>query len=720
MAGPSFPELTNERRKLQKWELDRRLDYFYARPRPPFAGEGSDNTLVFDPTTWPGVIGAFDFTNPELMFVERTSPTTHPNVDDPVGYVLNLVPDGPDIASDTNTQRGTLVLGDDGVYSVELNNEHNDGFILDMTDPTFFVGVAVELLDTLTFESEPQRILTGPSQENILSVGDVTSQYEDDIIGGSFQNNRYTTNIFEEISGLHVITVRDIGLDTRDALIRVDGQNAPMLPPTNTNRIVPISRIGYRNTQTPENALRGRLRRLVVMNRPPTAAETEAIERWLGTDIVDKPIELPEVPVTSMWTGALTDSSITISADVALNVPAILEVTTDEDTNFTSPVFAEQIVYNTVSKSGNSQYYIAKTTVTGLQPNTKYRFRFNSPYPLTGAKEGTFRTAPQKGVAAPFKFAFSSCSRYQDENDLVAPQGILADEPLFFIHLGDISYDDYTGTSRTTKRGIFYRQYLSWDKVQELHQHVPTAYIWSDHDSTGNDLHRGSTISGTTYDDIIATAQEVYQEGVPHYPLQVEGTLFQTFWIGKCFFILGDPMSTRDLTEDQETALGEEQFNAIVAAVEQAVSEGATLVFYGDGMTWIDRSSQIGKWANWREEQTALLDALRAIPGMPKLIVLCGDTHALGADDGTNCDFSTNGMDIQHFQAAPLRQSANTTGGPFSWLEQDTYNATNNRAYAIVEVNEDNTHVKVTFKARNDGDSLPEVVAVYNTEDLLA
>lgn len=45
----SSDELRDERRSLQQWEYDRRLKYFYQRPRPPAAGSEGGNGGGGDP-----------------------------------------------------------------------------------------------------------------------------------------------------------------------------------------------------------------------------------------------------------------------------------------------------------------------------------------------------------------------------------------------------------------------------------------------------------------------------------------------------------------------------------------------------------------------------------------------------------------------------------------------------------------------------------------------
>jgi phosphodiesterase/alkaline phosphatase D-like protein len=122
-----------------------------------------------------------------------------------------------------------------------------------------------------------------------------------------------------------------------------------------------------------------------------------------------------------------------VSEPQGASVPLTLQIATDA--GFGSIV---------QSYSGNTdpgKDNVLKTNATGLQPGTRYYYRFVGPAPLSlMSGTGTFKTAPDAGTAAAVRFAFSG-----DADGLMRPYPLAHDfDQLgldFFVWLGDTIYE---------------------------------------------------------------------------------------------------------------------------------------------------------------------------------------------------------------------------------------------------------------------------------------
>jgi phosphodiesterase/alkaline phosphatase D-like protein len=117
----------------------------------------------------------------------------------------------------------------------------------------------------------------------------------------------------------------------------------------------------------------------------------------------------------------------TVAVQVNANVSGIrLKVATDAI--FTSPVFGAAV---------SSSKGIAKPTITGLAAATLYYYKVQKDgADIANCPTGTFRTKP----AASFKCCFGSCVLTGSNHAVF--DTIRAENPDFFIHMGDRHYKD--------------------------------------------------------------------------------------------------------------------------------------------------------------------------------------------------------------------------------------------------------------------------------------
>jgi phosphodiesterase/alkaline phosphatase D-like protein len=173
-------------------------------------------------------------------------------------------------------------------------------------------------------------------------------------------------------------------------------------------------------------------------------------------------------------------------------------------------------------------------TVQGLQPDTDYFYgvEVGGVLRTEPASRGRLRTFPL-GTGS-FKIAFASCSDYRVPNQS-AFDAIAEERPLMFFHMGDLHYNDTDSTNPEDYREN-YDAVLNHPVQSALYRNVALAYMWDDHDFSGND----SDTSAIGRD----AARTVYRERTPHYPIAAAGgTMAQSFTIGRVRVIMTDNRS---------------------------------------------------------------------------------------------------------------------------------------------------------------------------------
>ncbi len=386
------------------------------------------------------------------------------------------------------------------------------------------------------------------------------------------------------------------------------------------------------------------------------------------------------------WSGAVTPTSAVVKVKLShSDQVAMLLVDTE-------PAFHHPRRFGPVLSDTN-QANVVGFALHGLKPDTAYHYAVEVGGQLESEKAGRFRTFP--GQPASFRFAFASCGRTGSTN--ASYDQIRCHDPLFFLCTGDLHYED-------VKTNVVAKFWQAYDKVlaspvqAELYRQIPLTYVWDDHDFCGNDS--DSHAIGR------AAAKSAYRTYIAHYPLafpDAEGPIAQSFEVGRAKFLMTDLRSQRDPASLHEgptkTMLGVAQ-KAWLKRELIAANGRYPLIFWVSSVPWngmphtnqywpvttnmfgylhhtrLDytwttnhpphRPAGIDSWAAYATERRELADFIKAnrIRG---LIVLHGDMHALGADNGSNTDFATHGgAPIPLFAAAPLDRDGSLKGGPYS------------------------------------------------------
>jgi phosphodiesterase/alkaline phosphatase D-like protein len=335
--------------------------------------------------------------------------------------------------------------------------------------------------------------------------------------------------------------------------------------------------------------------------------------------------------VSGAWCGNVTPTSATVC--VRLNAAGLrVRLVVSPNDRLSPAVFSP--VDTTAAASGN----IASLDVEGLQPATEYFYgvEVGGVLRTETISRGRFRTFPQG--AASFRLAFASCGDTRDP-DQRAYDAIAAEQPLLFVMTGDLHYGDTnTGVAEDYRRN--YDIVLNHPNQGGLYRSVPTAYMWDDHDFTGDDTN--GTAAGT------AAARAVYRDYVPHYPINVTGgTVAQAFTVGRVRVIMTDLRSASSAPTAAETGSKTRMGTAQKAWFKQemlgARDAGFPLILWVNTSPWIG-PPQLGNdtWGGYVTERTELADFFKE-NRIRNVVILSGDMHSLAYDDGTNSDFAIGG-----------------------------------------------------------------------------
>lgn len=435
-------------------------------------------------------------------------------------------------------------------------------------------------------------------------------------------------------------------------------------------------------------------RRAVLARAAGLAAAGLAIDA-AGTDALVAAVQRAAPAVDWLWSGAVTSASARVRARVTVEGAVRLLVTRGDGRDAATP----HVVTPTGPPSTDGVHTF---DVDGLQPDTAYRYAIETAAGRD-ARGGRFRTFADGPLS--FAFAFGSCAS-TGSNNLVFDT-IRSRAPHFFLHLGDFHYANI-GVDDPWRFRDASNRVLRSPRQSALYRDAPIVYVFDDHDF-GTDDSDGTSVTK-------ASAQRVYRERVPHYPLPLSATLLgsaagtgpiaQAFTVGRARVIVTDtrsertPQRARDA--DTRTMLGPAQRQWFVNQLTRAADEKAPVVFWANTVPWITKENpQSGHgWEPYARERAEIAGTISKLGLTSRLIVLSGDAHMAAIDDGTNSNYvtgsapSTRGPVVM--QAAPFSRFPRSKGGPYSHGR-----STRNHQFGWVEVKDTGSAVTVELTARN-------------------
>ncbi len=364
------------------------------------------------------------------------------------------------------------------------------------------------------------------------------------------------------------------------------------------------------------------------------------------------PLAAQTTGVEFVWSGALQPTSARVVAGLAEGTDSVRVALSDGDT-FEDPFFS-------AFRSVNEDSRTVTFSFDALAPDTPYRYAVEVGGALDTLRAGRFRTAPD-GPAS-FRLIAAGCAITGSDRpvfDVIRHQ-----DPLFFLHIGDMHYENIESADPEAYRQA-YRNVLASPSQAALYRSTPIAYVWDDHDYGPNNSDRRSPGRDA--------ARQAYQEMIPHYPLAAglgNVPIFQSFAVGRLRFILTDLRSSRQPYrrgfQTIPTMMGERQKDWFKEELLRAHEAGEVIVWVSS-VPWIyRRNPESDSWGGYAEEREEIATFI-ADHGIRNVVIVAGDSHMIAMDDGTNSDYADGGgAPIPVVQAAPLDQAGSTKGGPYS------------------------------------------------------
>ncbi|MFN0111577.1 MAG: alkaline phosphatase D family protein [Blastocatellia bacterium] len=351
------------------------------------------------------------------------------------------------------------------------------------------------------------------------------------------------------------------------------------------------------------------------------------------------------------WSGAVTSNSAVVKVAVEPNRAARLAFSRNSD------LTAAQML--SPSGSSLSEMKVVAFNPTGLQPNTQYHYALEIDGKLDGEKRGRFRTFPTEDQPASFMFVCAGDADTGSEHEVF--DVIRNEQPLFFLHLGDLHYSDVNSALEAKYRKA-YKKAISSKTQSALYRDVALAYVWDDHDYVVNNGHR--LTPGRKQ------ARLTYQECVPHYPL-VAGTgdvpIYQAFTVGRVRFLLTDTRSERDDSDApgfNKTILGQAQKQWLKDEL-RAGKDRYKLMVWVNSVPWIGEPEEnADEWFGYTTERSELGQFI-ITEGIRNVCMLSADAHMLAIDDGRNNRPPNGAGGFPVFHASPLDRRRSDKGGPY-------------------------------------------------------
>ncbi len=396
--------------------------------------------------------------------------------------------------------------------------------------------------------------------------------------------------------------------------------------------------------------------------------------------------------ISFSWSGALTENSF--RTIVLEDVPGTeVELLVDSNSNFSRAMVSRKV--KTDMKG------LASLEIGGLLPGREYFYGFRCGG-VPSKRLGRIRT-PAKGPFS-FSFALGACARM---NDHVVYDKIAEKHPLFLLHTGDLHYANIGSTNEEDHTDAMREWVFRKNSFSRLLLQVPIAYVWDDHDFTGNDA--DASAPGRL------AARLSYQKSVPHFPLHAgsgDVPIQQSFSVGRIRFILSDLRSEKSVGG---SAMGAAQLAWFKKEVLKARDQ-KQLIAWVSSYSWY--GDQKDNWGGHSEERKLLAHFFRD-SGIENLMILSGDAHMVAVDSGENGDFCEgrkNSFRYPVFQAAGFANRGSVKGGSYSHgvFPNPEISETNARTvdgrgwhytaltygqYGIINIEDDGSEIRVRFDA---------------------
>lgn len=420
---------------------------------------------------------------------------------------------------------------------------------------------------------------------------------------------------------------------------------------------------------------------------------------WIGP--FGTPVQNPG-SVLHHWVGAQTSSGFTVSTKTAAATSVKLVVGTD--------AAVTQNLQTSGPQAPDVDGYV-RIAATGLNPNATYYYQI-SDTPAGGSETrigpiGKAKTFPAAGVAS-YMFDFGNCTTNLNQG-MEAYDEIVADDPLFFIHLGDFHYENNLDTTPATHRYNLEAQIAGVSGLKTLIQNTATYYLRSDHDGGGTD----NSDAGAYYVANQTAAKQVVP--FPTLANQPTDALYYSWVVGRVRFIAVDIRNMyrspgADAQTSAKTMLGATQKQWLK---DRLLDPEPIKIIITDS-PWIGPATLadgLDKWWAYNDERTEIGTFITT--NNVKALLITGDLHSIYADDGTNNTWGGSPV----IGSGPLGNVGGFRGGPYQQLWQPG-GSTESRNYGRCVITDTGSRITLAFTGRDALNNIDRVTQT-TTWDML-
>jgi alkaline phosphatase D len=199
-------------------------------------------------------------------------------------------------------------------------------------------------------------------------------------------------------------------------------------------------------------------------------------------------------------------------------------------------------VESTLVTASQENDWVVKISLTGLEPNTQYRYTLKFDNQPQSHEHWTFKTFAPRGQPVKFRFAFGGGAGYVPPNER-AWTTIENENPDVLVLLGDNVYID-DPTTPAMQHYCYYRR-QSRPEFRRLVAQTPVYTIWDDHDFATNDSQGGPAIDSPAWKRPV---YKVYRDNWvnPAYGGDEHPGVYYDYYLGDVHFIMLDGRYYRD------------------------------------------------------------------------------------------------------------------------------------------------------------------------------
>jgi hypothetical protein len=404
--------------------------------------------------------------------------------------------------------------------------------------------------------------------------------------------------------------------------------------------------------------------------------------------------------VSSVWTGATTDTSVQVKARLTAATSSTLLVADNE-------AMTGAVSLGPVSPGADN---VIVWDVTGLDPGTPYWFVVDDGALNTSFK-ATARTHPvPAGEPASYIFGAAGDAGLTGDGydgyitgavsnspvfDTMREQGA-AEQWLWFSHLGDLHYKNISTNDPSLFRSAYFENMnfgvvVNPARQSQFFRSLASTYVWDDHDFGPNNSDRTSASN--------AAANQVYREWVPHYPLPSASAIYQSWQVGRVLYIASDVRSARDPNSDPQTTaktlLGSAQKTWMEGLLSTARDNGAEALVWQSPSRWVGGTDT---WADFMHERAEMVTLFGDTGWLDRMVMLTADMHALSICSGPHNPHGQFPM----FMFAGMDSGAWST----SEADYDIGSIAGRRQYGTMRVTDNGHTIALTGTGYRDGTAL--------------